>query len=74
MSHVGQPATLPIRVFDPHRVGLDGANPTVITNPPLMAVPQPVRQGKSTQVAYRGPWEASFSGRNAFITEFAYEG
>jgi hypothetical protein len=55
-------------------VGLDGANPTVITNPPLMAVPQPVRQGKSTQVAYRGPWEASFSGRNAFITEFAYEG
>ena len=55
-------------------VGLDGANPTVITNPPLMAVPQPVRQGKSTQVAYRGPWEASFSGRNAFITEFAFEG
>lgn len=55
-------------------VGLDGANPTLITNPPLMAVPQPVRQARSTEVRYHGPWESRFSGRNAFIAEFAYEG
>jgi hypothetical protein len=55
-------------------LGLDGSSPTVIANPPLMAVPQPVRQGKSTEVMHHGPWAASFSGRNAFITEFAYEG
>lgn len=55
-------------------IGVDGVNPTVIINPPLIAVPQPVRQAKSGGVKYDGPWATQFSGRNAFITEFAYEG
>jgi hypothetical protein len=54
--------------------GMDGQNPTVITNPPLGAVTQPVRQGKSTEVRYDGAWTFSTEGRNAFFTEFAYSG
>lgn len=53
-------------------VGMDGQNPTVITNPPLGAVTQPVRQGTSTEVRYDGAWTFSTEGRNAFFTEFAY--
>ena len=53
-------------------VGLDGENPTVISNPPFGAVPQPLRQGKSTAVSYDGPWRVEFDGRNAFVTEFEY--
>jgi hypothetical protein len=53
-------------------VGLDGKNPTVISNPPLIAVLQPVRQAKSTGVTYSGPWSVQFDGRNAFVTEFTY--
>lgn len=53
-------------------VGMDGKNPTVITNPPLGAVAQPVRQGSSTEVRYDGAWTFVTEGRNAFFTEFAY--
>ncbi len=55
-------------------VGMDGKSPTVISNPPFGAVAQPLRQAKSTSVAYSGPWSVQFDGRNAFVTEFAYAG
>jgi hypothetical protein len=45
-----------------------------ISDAPLAVVTQPLRQARSEKVAYRGTWRAEFSGRNAFITEFAYEG
>ncbi len=53
--------------------GMDGSSPTVITNPPLGAVTQPVRQGRSNSVKYDDAWNFETSERNAFITEFAYE-
>lgn len=55
-------------------VGMDGQNPSVLTNPPFGAVPQPVRQGRSTELRYEGVWSFSTEGRNAFFTEFAYSG
>lgn len=55
-------------------VGMDGQNPSVITNPPFGAVPQPVRQGRSVEVRYDGAWTFSTQGRNAFFTEFTYSG
>jgi hypothetical protein len=55
-------------------VGMDGQSPSVITNPPFSAVPQPMRQGRSTEVRYDGAWSFSTQGRNAFFTEFAYSG
>ncbi len=55
-------------------VGMDGQNPSVITNPPFGAVPQPVRQGRSVEVRYDGAWRFSTKGRNAFFTEFTYSG
>lgn len=55
-------------------VGMDGRNPSVITNPPFGAVPQPVRQGRSVEVRYDGAWSFSTQGRNAFFTEFTYSG
>lgn len=54
--------------------GMDGSSATVITNPPLGAVTQPVRQGRSNSVKYDDAWSFETSERNAFITEFAYEG
>lgn len=63
-----------LTVLAEQSVGMDGQNPTVITNAPLGAVTQPVRQGKSTEVRYDGAWSFSTEGRNAFFTEFAYSG
>jgi hypothetical protein len=55
-------------------IGMDGTNPAVITNPLLGAITQPVTQAKSVEVSYRDAWEFQTSGRNSFITDFAYEG
>jgi hypothetical protein len=55
-------------------VGMDGENPAVITNPLLGAITQPVTQAKSLEVTYRDAWEFQTSGRNSFITDFAYAG
>ncbi len=52
--------------------GLDGENATEISNPPLMAVPQAVRQARSEKLTYRGAWNVELDGRNSFVTEFAY--
>jgi len=54
--------------------GMDGSSPAVITNAPLGAVTQPLRQGKSRNVRYSDHWTADISDRNAFLTEFVYEG
>ena len=50
------------------------SGPAVITNAPLGAVAQPVRQGTAKDVSYHGHWSAEFSGTNSFITDFRYEG
>jgi hypothetical protein len=55
-------------------VGMDGANPPVITNPLLGAIAQPVRQARSVSVRYDGAFSFSAEGRNSFIAEFAYAG
>jgi hypothetical protein len=55
-------------------VGMDGANPAVISNPLLGAVTQPVTQAKSLEVTYQDAWEFKTSDRNSFITDFAYAG
>ena len=54
--------------------GMDGQEPSVITNPPFGAVTQPVRQARSRDVSYHGHWSADFSGTNSFVTDFRYEG
>ena len=55
-------------------VGMDGREPAVIANAPFGVVTQPLRQGTSADVSYRGHWNMSFSGTNSFITDFRYEG
>jgi len=55
-------------------IGMDGQNPAVITNPLLGAITQPVTQAKSVEVTYHDAWEFQTSGRNSFITDFAYQG
>lgn len=52
--------------------GMDDQKPTIITNPPLGAVTQPIRQARSGDVRYDDVWQAAFSGRNGFVTEFRY--
>jgi hypothetical protein len=52
--------------------GMDDQKPTVITNPPLAAVTQPIRQARSGDVCYSDAWETAFSGRNGFVTESRY--
>jgi hypothetical protein len=52
--------------------GMDDQKPTVITNPPLAAVTQPIRQARSGDVCYSDAWVTAFSGRNGFVTEFRY--
>ena len=54
--------------------GMDGENPSVITNPLLGAVTQPVRQAKSEHVTFDGHFTLDVMERNAFITEFTYAG
>ncbi len=54
--------------------GMDGVSPAVISNAPLGAVTQPLRQGRSRSVRYDGHWSAEIAERNAFLTEFVYEG
>jgi hypothetical protein len=51
---------------------MDDQKPTVITNPPLAAITQPIRLSRSGQVRYRDTWESAFSGRNGFVTEFRH--
>ena len=46
----------------------------MIANAPFGAVTQPVRQGRSRDVSYRGHWTVNFSGTNSFITDFRYQG
>lgn len=53
--------------------GMDGRTPIVISNAPLGAVAQPLRQGRSGRISYAGPWRYESSGTNAFLTEFRYE-
>jgi len=55
-------------------VGMDGSNPSVITNPLLAPVAQPVTQARAGEVKYHDHWDAEFSGTNSFITQFAYDG
>lgn len=55
-------------------VGMDQANPPVITNPLLGAVAQPVTQARAGAVRYHDHWDAEFSGTNSFVTAFTYEG
>ena len=54
--------------------GMDGENPTGISNPLLGVVTQPIRQAKSEHVRYDGHFSLDVTGRNSFITEFAYAG
>jgi hypothetical protein len=54
--------------------GMNGEEPAVITNAPISAVPQPVRQARSKDVSYHGHWSIDFSGTNSFIADFRYEG
>ncbi len=54
--------------------GMDGENPSVITNPLLGAVAQPVMQAKAGDVSYHGHWDVEYSGTNSFVTDFRYEG
>jgi hypothetical protein len=53
---------------------MDGESPSVIANPMLGAVTQPMRQAKSEHVHYDGHFTLDATDRNAFITEFAYAG
>jgi hypothetical protein len=55
-------------------VGMDGSGPGVISNPPMGAVAQPVRQARATSVTYHDHWDTEYSGTNSFVTDFAYEG
>ena len=55
-------------------VGMDGQEPGVITNAPLSAVAQPMRQARAKDVSYHGHWSADFSSTNSFVTDFRYEG
>jgi len=54
--------------------GMDGQGPAVISNAPLGAVAQPIRQATAKDVSYRGHWSAEFTGTNSFVTDFRYEG
>lgn len=54
--------------------GMDGSRPAVISNPPLGAVTQPMRQARSTGVRYADTWSFTTEGKNGFITEFSYAG
>jgi hypothetical protein len=54
--------------------GMDGLGPAVISNAPLGAVAQPVRQATAKGVSYRGHWSADFTGTNSFVTDFRYDG
>jgi hypothetical protein len=54
--------------------GGDGQSPAVITNAPLGAVTQPLRQGRSDSLRYDGHSSFTTEGRNAFLTEFRYNG
>ena len=55
-------------------MGMDGATTTVITNPLLGAVTQPLTQAKAGDVSYHGHWDVEYSGTNSFVTDFRYEG
>lgn len=44
-----------------------------ITNAPLGAITQPLRQGKAERIAYHGAWTTDAAGTNAFVAEFEYE-
>src|SRR3974390_356958 len=48
-------------------VGMDGQEPGVITNAPLSAVAQPMRQARAKEVSYHGHWSADFSGTHTFV-------
>ena len=54
--------------------GMDGENPSVITNPLLGVVTQPTTQAKAGDVSYHGHWDVEYSGTNSFVTDFKYEG
>jgi len=55
-------------------VGMDGARATVISNPQLAAVTQPLRQAVSQRLYFDDGWSIDTKGSNAFTTEFRYEG
>lgn len=58
----------------PINTGDNGATTTVITNPLLGAVTQPLTQAKAGDVSYHGHWDVEYSGTNSFVTDFRYEG
>ncbi len=53
-------------------VGMDGAGATVISNPQLGAVTQPLRQAVSQRLHFDDGWSVDTTGTNAFTTEFRY--
>jgi len=55
-------------------MGMDGATASVITNPVLGVVTQPITQAKAGDVSYHGHWDVEYSGTNSFVSDFAYEG
>ena len=55
-------------------IGMDGANPAVITNPTVWAgVTQPLRQAKAERIHYAGGWTFDSTDTNSFIAEFKYQ-
>ncbi len=56
-------------------IGLDGENPTVITNfqPSAVVVPEGARLGRAQTIRYRGGWKFDASNTNSFINEFRYQ-
>ena len=62
-----------LRVSVEEMTGMDGASPIVIANPLLGAVTQPIRQARSSELAYRGHWSFEADGTNGFMAEFSYE-
>jgi hypothetical protein len=53
--------------------GADGKQAPTISNAPLGAVTQPVRQGTAELLRLSGPWSLDAHDCNSFSTHFAYE-
>jgi len=53
-------------------VGMDNSRATVISNPQLGAVTQPLRQAVSQRLHFDDGWSVDTKGSNAFTTEFSY--
>lgn len=67
--HVGDVLDLEVTEL----VGGDGQSPVTLTNAPLGAVTQPLRQGRADRIRYSGPWRTEVTGSNGFLADFRYE-